>query len=250
MTPLDTIRNAAKRFLAGKKRVALTGAGISVDCGIPDFRGQQGIWQRFNPDEYATIEAFFSHPEKAWHFYRCLGDVVLDRSPGAAHRALAELERGGWIDGVVTQNIDSLHTAAGSRQVLEIHGNFQQLQCCYCHELEPAERSVLSQEAIPRCSHCGERLKPNIVLFGESVRELAAVERWISECDTLLLIGTSGSVFPVADLPLLVHARGGLLIEFNIDETPLSSYCDFRLPGRAEQTVPAFEKAVSDLKRG
>ncbi len=227
--------------------MALTGAGISVDCGIPDFRGKHGIWSRFNPDEYATIEAFLSYPEKAWHFYRCLGDLLLDRSPGAAHRALAELENGGLIDGIVTQNIDGLHTAAGSRQVLEIHGSFQQLQCCYCHELEAADRSALSSGTVPRCSRCGERLKPNVVLFGEPVRELAMVEALISQCDVLLLIGTSGSVFPVADFPLSVHAQGGLLIEFNVDETPLSTYCDYTLPGRADESVPAFGKAVSDL---
>ena len=250
MVRSDTFGNAARGFLAGKRRVALTGAGISVDCGIPDFRGRGGLWSRFDPDDYASLEVFLSAPEKAWLFYRALGEVLLDRSPGAAHRALADLEHGGFLDGIVTQNIDSLHSAAGSSQVVEIHGDFRHLQCTRCRELEPAEREVLSDPAVPACRRCGENLKPNVVLFGEPVRNLAAAEELLSQCDVLLLIGTSGSVFPVAELPLAIHARGGLLIEFNVCETPLSPFCDFRLSGRADKTVPAFGELVSGLAVG
>jgi len=213
----------AVRALAGARSLlALTGAGISVASGIPDFRSPGGVWTIYDPDEYATIQAFHEHPAKAWVMYRAMYRELRGKRPNAAHRALARLEAAGRLAGVVTQNIDGLHQAAGSRTVWEVHGNVGHLQCLGCDSRHPVPETVLEDRAVPRCPRCGSPLKPDVVLFGEDVRETPAVGRAIARCDALLVIGTSATVFPAAGLPAEIAAHGGTIWEFNLQPTALT----------------------------
>ena len=215
-----------------------------MECDIPDFRSAGGVWAVFSPDEYATLEVFMTYPEKAWRLYRALGASLLDKQPGRAHLALAALEQAGRLQGIITQNIDGLHTSAGSKRVIEVHGNFQSLRCLSCGYACPAERRHLAEGLAPRCPGCGFVLKPDIVLFGELVRDLDRVESWLPRCDLLLVIGTSAQVFPAAGFPYSVRRRGGAVFEFNREATALTAASDFVFQGSAGETVCAFAEAV------
>ena len=185
----EGLKRAAVSFCDAKSCLALTGAGISVDCGIPDFRSRGGLWSRFDPDEYATFSAFTDDPEKVWRMYRELGRTISGKKPGWAHRALAQLERASFLRGVITQNIDGLHGAAGSASVAEVHGNFRKLRCLDCGDSVDFSDGHLREENFPCCNRCSEPLKPDVVLFGELVRELDRIEVWLESCELLLMIG-------------------------------------------------------------
>lgn len=238
-------RKAAELFLESEHRLALTGAGISVAAGIPDFRSPGGIWSRFEPDEFATIEAFLETPEKAWEFYRSLGETLAGRMPTRAHRALAELEALSLLAGLITQNIDGLHQDSGSTRVFEVHGDHRSLECLRCgvsREFLPVDLSG----GIPHCLECGFPLKPGVVLFGEQVREIEAVSQLVSECSVLLVIGTSVQVYPSGGIPDQVRHSGGRVFEFNREETRITASADFVFQGEIEETVPGF---VAEVRR-
>ena len=190
--------------------VVLTGAGVSTESGIPDFRSETGIWAEVDPFEVASIRAFRRDPERVWSFYRERIQLLRDAKPNAAHEAIAELERRGLVQAVVTQNIDLLHSRAGSRDVVEVHGSIRSAQCLGCLWAEPAD-AVLAQletAATPSCTKCGEVLKPGVVLFGELLpagpmeraTDLARAARLV------LVVGSSLEVWPVAGLPLEARA--------------------------------------------
>lgn len=221
-SPLD---QAAAWLHAAQNVAALTGAGISVGSGIPDFRSSGGLWTVFSPEEYATIEVFHRDPKKAWELYRVLGKTLTGKQPNAAHRALADLENLDLLHGIITQNIDNLHQQAGSRRVFEIHGDHQHLQCLQCGNLVPVTPEHYHTAEIPLCPLCTFPLKPNVVLFGEDVRELDAIHTFIAACDLLLVIGTSAQVYPAAALPSMVYQQGGRIIECNHERSlPASLY--------------------------
>jgi NAD-dependent deacetylase len=240
----ESLQEAVELYAEARRPVALTGAGISVESGIPDFRSLGGLWSVFRPDEYATINVFLSDPAKAWLLYRALGETLMDKSPGSAHVALAELEKAGKLQGVITQNIDSLHSKAGSVEVVEVHGEHQHLECLGCGFSRPFIREDLNQGPIPSCPDCCYPLKPNIVLFGEEVREMQRSEQLLEACDLLLVIGTSAQVFPVGSFPSLVRRRGGLIFEFNTSETALTHSADIFFEGKAGTTVPALVQEI------
>jgi len=242
------LAEAASLLRAARKPAALTGAGISVGSGIPDFRSPGGLWTVFSPEEYATIEVFSRHPAKAWELFRAMGKVLTGKQPNAAHRALAELEQQGWLQGIVTQNIDNLHQQAGSRRVFEIHGDHQHLHCLHCGDLIPVAPSHYQTVEVPRCARCGFPLKPNVVLFGEAVRDLEAIHEFIADCDLLLVIGTSAQVYPAAALPSLVRHNGGRIFEFN-REPALEGRTrpgDVFFPGDVVHSLPALVKACRE----
>jgi len=238
----QVLRQAAKKFRQARQAVALTGAGISVPSGIPDFRSPGGLWSVYNPNEYCTLDAFHATPEKTWQLFSSLGASLFDKKPNAAHRALAELETAGLLAAVVTQNIDRLHQAAGSRLVLEIHGDHFHLECLQCDYFGEAKRADF-QGAMPRCPRCGQPLKPNVVLFGEMVRSLDEIQTVIASCDLLLVVGTSAKVYPAAALPAIVKQQGGLIYEFNL-EPALPAISDYSFPGDLAETMPRFGQAV------
>jgi len=180
--------------------------------------------------------------------YRALGETVRGKNPGPAHYGLALLEKSARLLGVITQNIDGLHAAAGSRQVIEIHGDCRTLHCLRCGQLERAERDFSEEESVPRCCSCGFPLKPNVVLFEESVRSMDEVEELLGSCDLLLVVGTSSTVYPAAGFPRQVLGRGGGIFEFNLEKTSLSPFCHFFFEGRVDDTIPEFVSAVLRLR--
>ena len=248
------LADGAALLKGSNKTVALTGAGISVGSGIPDFRSPGGLWTVFSPDEYATLDVFYHNPEKAWELYRALGNTLLGKVCNPAHLALAELEQRKRLAGIVTQNVDNLHQQAGSSTVLEIHGDHQHLQCLGCGHLEEVSEHHYLDQAMPRCPTCAAPLKPNVVLFGEPVRQLDQIEMLIDGCEILLVIGTSAQVYPAAGLPLAVKHWGGKVFEFNLEQelgrdqfSSASLITDYFFEGSAEQTLPMLLRAMDEL---
>lgn len=249
------LSQAAEKFTRAGRAAALTGAGISVGSGIADFRSPGGLWSVFAPDEYATLDVFLSNPQKAWQLYRQMGRSLIGKKPNRAHRVLADLEKDGFLKGLITQNVDNLHQAAGSRKVLEIHGDHQHLQCLSCGHVTAVTEDHYRIEEVPECLSCNYPYKPNVVLFGESVRSLHHIEELLANCDLLLVIGTSAQVYPAAGLPELVKHQGGLIYEFNQDQAlsvpgsqgriPLA---DFFFKGDLATTLPMFGAAVRSAK--
>jgi NAD-dependent deacetylase len=225
--------------------LVLTGAGVSTESGIPDFRSPQGIWADVDPLEVASIRAFRRDPERVWDFYRRRIQLLLDAEPNAAHRALAELERRGLVSGIVTQNIDTLHSRAGSRNVVEMHGSIRSAQCLDCLWTESRE-DVLAQLAhcsTPLCPHCRAVLKPGVTLFGELLpagvleraTELARVAA------LLLVVGSSLEVWPVAGLPL--EARSFAIV--NRGPTALDGQAVLKVDAPAGETLGALVDALA-----
>lgn len=190
--------------------VVLTGAGISTESGIPDFRSASGIWAEVDPFEVASIQAFRHDPERVWAFYRQRMQLLLAAEPNAGHRALAELERLGLVRAVVTQNIDTLHTRAGSTDVLEVHGSIRRAVCVHCHWSTPTGEVLaqLDEESVPCCVHCGEVLKPGVTLFGELLPDgvLERATELARGAGLMLVVGSSLEVWPAAGLPLEARA--------------------------------------------
>ncbi len=244
--PTDRIfREAAETLRARGNAVALTGAGISVESGIPAFRGTQGMWEKYDPMEYATIGAFRQDPEKVWGMLSEMVDLFSRAAPNAAHIGLAEMERRGVLRSVVTQNVDGLHQAAGSRRVIEFHGNVEELICLSCWNRYPS-RVKIREGIPPRCA-CGTILKPNLVLFGEPIPWDAQeeAENQAKRCSVLLVIGTSAQVAPACDIPLLSKGSGAVIIEINPEETPLTkSVADLHLREKAGIAVTRLEREI------
>ncbi len=213
---------AARAIAEARGLTALTGAGISVESGIPDFRSPGGLWNVFDPMEYATLSCFREDPGKAWTLYRALGKVLEGTTPNPAHHALAGLERAGILRGIVTQNVDGLHRAAGSRNVLEIHGEATRLRCLRCGGLEPVEPIHLEPGPVPACGACGAPLKPDLVLYEEPVRHLDAIADLVRRSEMMIVAGTSCEVAPASLLPEEVLGRDGSVVEMNLGPTPLT----------------------------
>lgn len=252
----EYLDRAAAKFISASGAVALTGAGISVGSGIADFRSPGGLWSVFSPNEYATLDVFLSNPQKAWQLYREMGRSLLGKRPNRAHQVLADFEKDGLLQGLITQNVDNLHQAAGSRNVLEIHGDHQHLHCLQCGHMTPVTEDHYRMEEVPACISCNYPYKPHVVLFGESVRSLHHIHELLAKCDLLLVIGTSAQVYPAAGLPELVKHQGGLIYEFNQDQAlsvpgsqgaiPLA---DFFFQGDLATTLPLFNEAVRNATK-
>jgi NAD-dependent deacetylase len=228
--------------------VVLTGAGISTESGIPDFRSPTGIWADYDPMEYATIAAFRRDPLKVWEFYARRFDVLTRAQPNAGHRALAQLEQNGLVRAVVTQNIDGLHERAGSQAVVEMHGSIRTASCLECGErVHLADVVAALQDAsVPRCPRCGEILKPDVVMFGELLPE-DAMEHASSlarAAGVLLVVGSTLEVFPVAGLPEETLAAGGQLAIVNRGPTPYDGRATVRIEGGAGEALTALTEAL------
>lgn len=243
------IQRAAKDILHSKKTVALTGAGISVESGIPAFRGSQGLWEKYNPDEYAHIDAFHSNPDRVWLMLKEMFSLIMTAKPNPAHVGLAELERMGLLSSIITQNIDGLHQAAGNRNVIEFHGTHRTLSCLKCST--KIEGSSLTLEDLPpHCSHCSSLLKPDVVFFGEPIPWEAQIRslKETKSCSAMLVIGTSAVIYPAASIPITAKERSAIIIEINKEHTPLTNQIsDYLISGSASEIIPAI---VEEVKRG
>jgi NAD-dependent deacetylase len=208
--------------------VALTGAGISTPSGIPDFRSPgSGLWEKVNPLLTASAFSFRLQPQAFYEWARPLARKLLEAEPNPAHRALAELEEMGLLKAVITQNIDNLHQKAGSKRVLELHGNMRQATCLKCHQVVPSQGMMerfLEEGEIPHCS-CGGLLKPNVVLIGEPLPRWVLLEAWgeAERCDLMLVVGSSLEIVPAAEIPFVALRCGAQSIVVNYQPTPLDS---------------------------
>ena len=232
-----------------RRAVALTGAGVSVPSGIPDFRTPEtGLWAKVDPMEVAHISVFERDPERFWSYYRPRFQALGDKEPNRAHAALAELERRGLIEGVITQNIDRLHRAAGSENVIEVHGSIETSSCLECgtaYDLDEVE-GIFDERGVATCGECGGPVKPDVVLFGELLPEeaMARATELAEEADLMLCVGSSLAVHPVAGLPQLTLERGGALAIVTKGETPYDRDAELKLEGEVDGELTALVEAL------
>ena len=245
------LQNAAMAIAQADVQIALTGAGISVESGIPDFRSPDGLWKKYNPDEFATLRAFLENPAKVWQFFRDAGELLAEASPNPAHLALAKLESAGKLKAIVTQNIDGLHKKAGSRNVVELHGSSRSLSCLNCTKSYDNDAAMFSSIP-PICPVCSKILKPDVVLFGENLppEALKKALHFADRADLVIIIGTSGEVEPAASLPCIIHRKRGTVIEVNTGPTRFTpAISDFFLEGDAGAVVPELVSKALDIIR-
>jgi NAD-dependent deacetylase len=243
------VERLAELLGQSRRAVALTGAGVSVPSGIPDFRTPEtGLWAKVDPMEVAHISVFEQEPERFWSYYRPRFQSLGDKEPNRAHEGLAELERRGLIEGVITQNIDRLHRAAGSENVIEVHGSIETSSCTGCGAsfgLDEVD-DLFDARGVAICAACGGAVKPDVVLFGEML-PLEAIERateLAEEADLMLCVGSSLAVHPVAGLPQLTIERGGRLAIVTKGETPYDADAELKLGGEVDAELDALLAAL------
>ncbi len=256
MTANEGIQQAAALIRSAQHVVALSGAGLSAGSGIPTYRGTGGLWTQHGTPPLLSYQEFASDPA-AWWSARLAAEKdsshpvfqmkqAVDRAvPNAGHLTLAELERRGVLRCVITQNVDNLHAEAGSRALLEIHGNRTRLRCLDCGQRFPRDGFDISQSP-PQCRECGGLIKLDTVMFGEPIPPdvLEACREEAERCDCMLLVGTSGTVNPAARLPLVARERGATLIEVNPEATPLTRWCDVSIGGAADTVLPELLDSI------
>lgn len=244
------LREAANILFSSNLTLALTGAGVSVESGIPDFRSASGLWAKFDPGEYATIDAFRSNPEKVWNMLTEMDALLNGAEPNKAHVGMAQLEAMGFLHTIITQNVDNLHQQGGSTRVIEYHGNSSTLSCIWCGQRYRAEEK--RGEIPPRC-RCEKLLKPDVVFFGEAIPAYALNEsyRLAASAQALIVAGTSALVSPANSIPGIAKNNGAKIIEINKEETHLTgSLTDVFLQGGAGDIISALVAEVRNLQGG
>ena len=244
----NLIDQAADLWRSARSVVALTGAGISVPSGIPDFRSPGGLWSRFDANVVASTWGLERNPKAVWEFLLDALTLFGNAAPNPAHLALTRLEQAGRLDVVITQNIDGLHQNAGTRNVIEFHGNCRGFYCNACRRDYPAETAQgLAKTDLPwLCEACGGVIRPSLVFFGEAIPQMALVEsqRWSSRADLAVIVGTSGDVAPANIIPYQVKAGGGRVLEINLGPTSYGDLADVRLDLPAEECLPELAERL------
>ncbi|HEV1991262.1 MAG TPA: NAD-dependent deacylase [Candidatus Dormibacteraeota bacterium] len=245
------VHEAAVLLSNAQRGLALTGAGVSAESGIPTFRGEGGLWTKYDPVKVASIEYFMSDPSAYWKVSKDRGRVALAARPNAGHNALAALEAGGHLVAVATQNTDGLHQDSGSRRVIELHGSGRTVQCLDCGNREPRSKvqARLDVEMPPRCRVCGGIfLKPTVVLFGEPMPHAAVQEAFAlaREADVMLVVGSSLVVYPAADIPVAAVRSGASLIVINAEPTPLDDLATVVIRGRSGEVLPEIVRLLAE----
>jgi len=237
-----TILDVRDRIQQAHSVTVLTGAGISADSGIPTFRGPDGLWKNFRPEELASPEAFARDPNLVWEWYNWRRELLATKYPNPAHETLVQLEQMLPDFWVITQNVDGLHSAAGTQHLTEIHGNIWKVRCTQCQHIVVNRDIPLSFP--PTCVDCGGLLRPHIVWFGESLatEDLECSYAALQRCEILLIIGTSGVVYPAASFASVAKDHGAFVVELTLDSTPNSSVVDVSFQGRAKELVPLLLK--------
>lgn len=234
---MDLLKEAKERLLGSTSPVVMTGAGVSAESGVPTFRGADGLWKNFRPEDLATPGAFDRDPVLVWEWYDWRRRKISQVSPNAAHYALAEIEKTHPGFTLITQNVDGLHAMAGSKNVLDLHGSIWRVRCTECGVI--SEDRTVPINIPPKCG-CGGLLRPDVVWFGEELpmRVIEKAFAAASGADFIMVIGTSGVVQPAASLAVRAKNGGAFVVEVNIENTPLSDIADVFLKGKAAETVP------------
>ena len=242
-------RKLIERLAKAYNVVVLTGAGISAASGIPTFRGKDGLWNKFNPQELASVEAFMRNPDLVWEWYNWRRQLIRDVKPNLGHYALVDMEAYFPEFHIVTQNVDNLHQLAGSRNVIELHGNIMRNKCFDCGRPYRSEIR-LEKKDIPRCPECGGLIRPDVVWFGEFLPEAAIrkAQEVATAAEVFFSIGTSSTVEPAASLPYLAKGNGAYLVEINPEETPLTGVADETLRYPADQVLPLLIIALERIR--
>ncbi len=227
----------------------LTGAGISAESGVPTFRGKQGLWGKFRPEQLATMDAFMASPEVVWEWYNWRRQLIGEVKPNPGHYAIRDMAELFDTFTLITQNVDNLHRLAGSSDILELHGNIYRNKCVRCNR-PVSEDMEIDPAAIPSCESCGGRIRPDVVWFGEMLPShvIEAAFEQSEHCDVFFSVGTSALVHPAASLPLVAKRAGAVLVEVNPDETPLSELADFCLAGPSGEILPAVVEQLCERR--
>jgi NAD-dependent deacetylase len=245
------VRDAAELLSNAQRGLAFTGAGVSAESGIPTFRGDGGLWTKYDPVKVASIDYFMSDPSAYWKVSKDRGRVALAARPNAGHHALAALEAGGHLVAVATQNTDGLHQDSGSRRVIELHGSGRTVECLDCGNREPRSevQARLDVEMPPRCGVCGGIfLKPTVVLFGEPMPQAAVQEAFAlaREADVMLVVGSSLVVYPAAEIPVAALRSGASLIVVNAEPTPLDDVATVVIRGKSGEVLPEIMRLIGE----
>lgn len=236
-------------MLKSRYAIALTGAGISAESGIPTFRGKNGLWKRYNVNKLATPEGFSTNPKLVWEWYNWRIGLVLNAKPNEGHKALAELEKLGVIKCIITQNVDDLHERAGAEKLLKLHGDILTSRCIRCGYRENVIKPYV--EIPPKCPKCGSLLRPDVVWFNEPIpiEVLDKVYEETNKSDCILVVGTSGVVMPAGALPSMVKRNGGYVIEVNLEETHISWIADISIYDKAGHVLPKLVEKVREIMK-
>lgn len=243
------IERAAAILAEARHAVALTGAGVSAESGIPTFRGEGGLWTKYDPVKVSSIESFMADPAAYWRVSKERGAVALAARPNPGHEALTAMERAGRLVAVITQNTDGLHQVSGSKRVIELHGSGRTVKCLECGRTEPRAdvQTRLEVEMPPRCRSCGGALlKPTVVLFGEAMPPAAVTEAFdlARQSDAVLVVGTSLVVYPAAEVPLVAVRSGARMIVVNAEPTPFDRFAEVVIHGRSGEILPAIAALI------
>jgi NAD-dependent deacetylase len=238
MIDANSVELLRRRLQAARAVTVLTGAGISADSGVPTFRGPEGLWRNFRPEDLATPDAFERDPRLVWEWYAWRRERIAACRPNPAHDAVAQMEQRLSDFWLITQNVDGLHREAGSRRLSEIHGNIWMVRCTVCAQIE--ENRDMPIALLPACRQCRALLRPHIVWFGEALdpHDLRQCAEALQTCELCLIIGTSGVVYPAAGFATLAKQAGAFVAEVNLEATPNSELVDLSLRGRASDVVP------------
>lgn len=236
-----------ERLESSKRLVFFTGAGMSAESGIPTFRGEDGIWKKFKPEELANFNAFRKNPELVWEWYKYRREIISNTRPNPGHLAIAELEKYYSVE-VITQNVDNLHRRAGSKIIYELHGNIEKNYCIKCNKrYDFFDFKLIDNKNI---CECGGFIRPDVVWFGENLPldQFNNGEEAAKWSDILFVVGTSAVVYPAAYIPYEAKKAGSFLVEINLDETEISSICDINIFGKAGETLSDILSKVKQIK--
>jgi NAD-dependent deacetylase len=250
----ENIKKAAKLLLNSKNAIVLTGAGISTESGIPDFRGEGGIWDKYKPEIYGNIQAFLKDPSKFWKMAEDIAPTLFNAEPNPGHYAIADLEKMNIVKAIITQNVDELHQKSGSIIVYEVHGSVNRFSCIGCrasyNKAQLLRKLKKEKELPPGCNYCGAPLKPSVVLFGEN---LPNFEKYMSidlaeKADVMLIAGSSLMVAPICDLPLFTLRKGGKIIIINDEPTYLDERAEIVVNNKTGVVLPLILEEIKKIQ--